>query len=230
MPAKITGDYSKLPATIQSVFPYLEGETCQLHEYWATYEHLFMLDPRWTKFFSERFGPLLVVLQHLLVDEMFLTISRLTDKNSRSQDNLSLWSLLQGVPFAKNASFETEVDVALENIATIAASIRTHRHKRIAHFDLEVSLKSGLLPTVKFKEIKTLLNRIDEFINLFHAEFEDSSFLFDIIQNEITGVAEINMWKAFAYDQLEKNGMVPKLEWLAIKNQHIAESALSDGK
>lgn len=135
MTATIEGDYLKYPISIREVFPLLEGAACELRDSWEVYSHLFMENKEFTDAMEERLGGVLRVFQSLLQDEMFLSIARLTDKDSRAQTNLSLWSLLASIPDARDASFGDKVRISLDQIYAAAASIRKHRHKRIAHFD-----------------------------------------------------------------------------------------------
>jgi len=170
--ATITGDYSKFPPAIRGVFPNLAGETSELRQAWAVYSHLFMEKKELTDAMGERLGIVIGMFQSMLQDEMFLSIARLTDKNSLGQTNLSLWGLLAAIPNAGHASFGQDVTTALEKIFAAAARIRKHRHKRIAHCDLKVALRSAILPVVTFEEIRAVLEQIEEFLNLFHWEFE----------------------------------------------------------
>jgi hypothetical protein len=214
MTATITGDYSKYPASIREVFPCLAGEVCDLRQAWEVYSHLFMEEKDLTDAMAERLGGVLGMFQSMLQDEMFLSIARLTDRDSRMQANLSLWSLLAAIPDAHDAGFDQNVRSALDRVCAAAAGVRKHRHKRIAHFDLRVSLSSAILPVVTFKEIREVLEQIESFLNLFYWEFEKTTMLFDSLPaRDITDAAEATTYKARAYDALEAEGTIPKLEW-----------------
>ena len=215
MTATIEGDYSKYPISIREVFPLLEGAACELRDSWEVYSHLFMEKKEFTDAMEERLGGVLRVFQSLLQDEMFLSIARLTDKDSRAQTNLSLWNLLASIPDARDASFGEKVRISLDQIYAAAASIRKHRHKRIAHFDFSVSLGAAKLPVVIFKEIRGVLEQIETFLNLFHWEFENGATMFFDARSiyGITGQAVETIYKAQAYDLLEAEGVIPKEEW-----------------
>jgi len=165
MPSFLNGDYSKYPEVIRETFPYIAGETCQLRQAWAVYHRLFMDDQRLTAIMGERLGRLLGLLQTTNQDAMLLSISRLTDKDSRSQPNLSVWCLEQAVPFAKSPEFQNRVRQSLDSIWSVADNIRKHRHKRIAHFDRNVSLKKEPLPKVPVAEIRALIEMIEGYLN-----------------------------------------------------------------
>jgi len=214
MPSFLNGDYSKYPEVIRETFPYIAGETCQLRQAWAVYHRLFMDDQRLTAIMGERLGRLLGLLQTTNQDAMLLSISRLTDKDSRSQPNLSVWCLEQAVPFAKSPEFQNRVRQSLDSIWSVADNIRKHRHKRIAHFDRNVSLKKEPLPKVPVAEIRALIEMIESYLNLFFLEFEQTTMMFDILRGQdVTGAAEVSAIKAHVYDLLESNGTIPQGEW-----------------
>ncbi len=104
MATTLDGDYSKFPAIIRDAFAHVAGETCALRESWLIYHRLFMHDESLTELMSERLGPLLRVFQVSLEDTMFLSIARLTDKDTRRQPNLSVWTLGGAIPHARSSS------------------------------------------------------------------------------------------------------------------------------
>ena len=214
MATTLDGDYLKYPAVIRDTFSRIAGETCALRESWLIYHRLFMEDESLTELVSERLGPLLGVFQAILEDKMFLSIARLTDKDTRHQPNLSVWTLRDAVSSAKSSDFATKVDASLNKIWNTAADIRTHRHKRIAHFDRNVGLKLASLPVVQFGAFKTVLEMIEDYLNLFFWEFEETTMVFKMLSTEnITGKAEVTVIKAHVYDLLEQNGTIPRSEW-----------------
>jgi AbiU2 len=214
MPALLDGDYSKFPGVIKEMFPYVAGETCELRQAWAVYHRLFMEDQRLTVIMRQELGRLLGLFQTLLQDAMFLSIARLTDKDNRSQPNLSVWCLEEAVPFATGPDFQTKVSQSLAAIWNAADDVRKHRHKRIAHFDRNVSVKTVPLPQVTIAKIRSVIEMIEAYLNLFFQEFEQTTMRFDLLSgHDITGAAEVSAFKAYTYDILEGDGIIPHLEW-----------------
>ena len=215
MPSKLTADFSKFPEPVRDAFPFLAGEAIELRSNWEIYHRLFMSDRTRTETLAEKLGLLLGKFQFMLQDELFLGIARLTDK-STVQENLSLRILKKAIPSAKKPEFRRHVSSALAKIEHDAAAIIKHRHKRIAHFDLEVSLDSSLLPSVTLQQIHELIEAIEKFLNLFYAEFEDTTMLFDLCVHDITGPAERSVCEAKAYALLEKAGRIRKGTWVSV--------------
>ena len=141
MPSTVSGDFSKYPPSIREVFPILFGESCELRQAYDVYFYLFMAKKERTEVMADRLGGVLGIFQNLLQDEIFLSIARLTDKHSSAQKNICLSALLASISDAQNAGFASEVTGALDQICQAADNVRKHRHKRIAHFDLSVSVK-----------------------------------------------------------------------------------------
>jgi NTP pyrophosphatase (non-canonical NTP hydrolase) len=214
MPSFLDGDYSRYPEAIRGTFPYIAGETCELRQAWSVYHRLFMDDQRLTAIMGERLARLLGLVQTTIQDVMFLSIARLTEKDNRNQPNLSVWCLEEAVPFAENPEFQNKVRQSLAFIWDAADNIRKHRHKRIAHFDRNVSLKMEPLPKVTVAEIRVLIEMIESYLNLFFWEFEQTTMMFDMLPGrDITGAAEVSAIKAHVYDLLERNGTIPHGEW-----------------
>lgn len=220
MATNLEGDYSKYPEVIREAFSGIAGETCDLRQTWLIYHRLFMDDERLTQVMSEQFGPLFGVLQAALEDLLFLSVSRLTDKDNPRQPNLSVWTLKAAVPFSITPTFAATVDAALGEIWKLAADLRLHRHKRVAHFDRDVGLKIAPLPEVKLIAFRAVLESIERYLNLFFWEFEQTTMLFDMLSaQEITGKAEISALKARAYDILREKGTIAPGEWRRLWNQ-----------
>ena len=117
------------------------------------------------------------------------------------------------MPFACDPLFAIKVSQSLGKIWTAAETIRKHRHKRIAHFERGVSIKATTLPVVTFTEIRTVVELIEEYLNLFLWEFEQTTMFFDLGVCDITDAAEKTALKAQAYDKLEESGTIPPGQW-----------------
>ena len=214
MPAHLGGDYSKYPPAIQATFPYVAGSVVELHQTWAVYHRLFMEDQALTELMSKSLGGVLGLFQTALEEAMFLSIARLTDRDNRAQSNLSVWSLEVAVPFAKDSAFAAKVSTSLTDLLAAADDIRKHRHKRLAHFDFNVSLKTTTLPMVLFSELRSVMEKLEDYINLYSEEFGQTKIAFEYIRgHDLTGKAEVTVLKACAYDKLELAGTIPFNEW-----------------
>lgn len=213
MPAVSIGDYSKHPEPLRDVLPYLEGEVCDLHSSYAVFRHLFMENEARTVEFGKRLGGLLGTYQALLQDDMIVGISRLMDRDNRQQKNLTFWSLLERCR-RWDAAVATDVAGLLDILDKHVTEIRTHRHKRLAHFDLPTSLGQKKLPTVTFIRIKECVGQMEDILNLVSQRAVDTTIMFDVLDHrDIVGTAAVTIYKAMAYDQAEKEGKIDVLAW-----------------
>ena len=102
-----------------------------------------------------------------MLDNLALAISRLTD-NARTagKDNLSIPALIDAVQLE-----DTELASNLERIyAKLEQSVekfRNHRHKRIAHNDLDIATKKSALEPYALGDIATCLDQLAEILNAY---------------------------------------------------------------
>jgi hypothetical protein len=221
MAAKVTDDYSSFPIPIQEVMPFVEGGVTELRNHWQIHYALFMEDKAKTSFYAESFGPMFGIFQNLLAKEMILAIGRLTDEDKinkkaphKSQHNLSIWRLKEAIPFAKSNDFVIKVESTSKAIKKITSNPRMRRHKEIAHSDLNVSLGKSPAPTVLFKDIRSTLETMEVFLNLFHWEFARTTVGYDSLSSGmLIENALMTAIKSKVYDELETEKIIPLGEW-----------------
>jgi hypothetical protein len=189
-----------------------------LRRAWVVYARLFMEDKTRTEVFCKLMGELAWYLQTSLQDQMFLSVSRLTDHDTHQKDNklenLSLMRLVEGATQSGDDTFTADVDKEITAIRKEAKDIRLHRHKRIAHFDLNVCSSNETLPTVTFSQLKGMIDRIEAFFNRFNKRYQNREVLFSIMTaDDVTGGFETIVAKALMYDGLENEGVVAKYKW-----------------
>lgn len=98
---------------------------------------------------------------------------------------------------------------ALNQIAAAAEPVRTHRHKHVAHSDA-ASVDISLLPPVTPRALKSILEQMEAFMNLFYSEFMHTSVSYDELEPDtIVGHTQLTIKKAQAYDWLESQQKIP---------------------
>jgi hypothetical protein len=213
MPAVSLGDYSKYPEPLRDLLPYLEGEVCDLRGCWQVFKHLFMANENRTRELGERLGGILGYFQGYLQDDMMIGIARLMDLDGAKQKNLTMWSLHERCQ-RWDPKVADEVKVALDALALHIADIRLHRHKRIAHFDLPVSLGHSKLLTVTFARMREAIEQMEGVLNLVTRRAVNTTTMFEMLDHrDITTAAEITVYKAMAYDVAVANGTMEQLAW-----------------
>lgn len=213
MPTKLTADYADFPECIQKALPYIIGETLELRSNWEVYSHLFMEEESFTELLADKLGGILGYFQGMLQDELFMSISRLTDKYSKSNRNLSIAQLIKSVEYFSTTGEGERLKAQIEEIFNLAENIRKHRNKRIGHFDYRTSINELELPMVRLSEIKEVIVKFEEVINILYWEFSNTTMIFDNLSAyDITGRAERTCYHALILDQLIEENQITKKE------------------
>ena len=127
----------------------LKNHVTHAHMNWAmrselmkNQERRLLLDSTGRHFFIE--------VHRLFVNDVILRLSRLTDPAQHGkQENLSLYALLDDISCP---TLKSEIEDLIEKAKDIIAPLKKHRHKRIAHFDLQVALQSPDVSLPPFTE------------------------------------------------------------------------------
>ncbi len=177
------------------------------------FKHLFMSNEHRTREFGARLGGLLGIFQGYLQDDMIIGVSRLMDPDKGKQNNLSMWALVERCE-KWNPTVAAEVKRSLDALALQITDMRVHRHKRIAHFDLPVSLDQSKLPTVTFTEIREAIEKLESVLNFVSQRAADTTIMFDALDHrDITSAAELTIYKAMAYDAAVAAGKIELRDW-----------------
>jgi hypothetical protein len=164
-----------IPEGIEEVFKELRSEIIWLHVRWIIYRQLFETSERRIDLLNECASVVFYVIEETLIDEMQLCLSKLTDSASSGRNkNLCLEHLCIRIRDAGELKMANSLLGILSKIRVSCKPFRFHRHKRIAHFDLNTSLHKNLLPTVTRKTIEEVLEAIRDFMNVIQSYYYDS--------------------------------------------------------
>ena len=101
--------------------------------------------------------------RRLLIGEILLAISRLTDPESMGgRRNLVLATILQDPVLANQSEIRARLATEIQTLVESAQPITRHRHKYIAHLDHEVALgKAPPPPPVSWQEIDAIIRQAE---------------------------------------------------------------------
>jgi hypothetical protein len=143
---------------------------------WGNYEQLFASADRLATLNAA--GPgFFRWAEMLIVDDIFMRISRLTDAAAnRQQENVTLKNLLvstgwKGTDPVRWDQFSNRLD----DVAQKCGGCRSHRNKRISHADLTVAKKVVALPTVTVAEMRDAVLAIESFIHAIYPEIRPNA-------------------------------------------------------
>jgi hypothetical protein len=123
------------------------------------------------------------LLQKVLLREIILGISRLTDPESvAGRTNLVLASLLSDPALVPRPDVATELASAISDAKSAAEPIRLHRHKYIAHLDHAVAVQPSdeLLPRLTKEQVDQAIAKIEAVYNLHGTRIRDSFASFSV--------------------------------------------------
>jgi hypothetical protein len=118
-----------------------------------------------------------VLVQQLLVNNIILSIARLTDKPESGrkppQENLTLSRLVLELPDEKYLDLRTRLDEQGRRIEEMSHPVRLYRHKVLVHADRAECLKDNtkLGEKISISVFRELLKAFADFLNTFDYAF-----------------------------------------------------------
>jgi len=164
----------------QEVIAYYNSE--KLNLFWSLHEEVLYLFYRW-KIYRQLFDSgdenldllnrsgsnVFALLQVLTEENVFLTLSRLTDPaKSMGHNNLSLVYLLEKLEPTLTPELKKNLWARLDSLKKRTHSIRNHRNKRIAHLDLNYAQKVEPLPSVDRADLADSMELLESIMRDLH--------------------------------------------------------------
>jgi len=204
------------PDNFADVFQTLRSEIVWLHGRWIIFDQLFGSSQERIELLNKSAGTYFSVPQRVLLNDILISIGRLTDKPKMgNRENLSLGQLILQLDSTKYSSLISDLNLKLKDIEKFSDEIRKHRNKRLAHRDFDIALKNATpLAPITIKMIKDSLEGIREFMNLCEIYFLDSETAYELFMMTADGDILVNrLKKALAYEELEKQGEIERGYW-----------------
>jgi len=141
------------------------------------YRQLFGTNEKHVDLLNECAGTFFNQLQTVVLDDVTLSLSRLTDPHQAfSRENVVLSQLIEKLDETAHSILIIKLKERLEIIRNKCAPFRIIRNRRIAHRDLGTALKTSidLLPRVSRLMIEEALKEVCLFMNEFEVYFTES--------------------------------------------------------
>ncbi len=171
MIARVKPD-KRIPEKLRKIYAHLAGNLIWTY---GAFEELMVLfgTSETVNLLNETAPAFFVRHQHLLLENIILSLSRMTDekwsgsRNNR-QENLTLAQLLD-LPDTRCQELRTELHKKWTKIRDTAKQLRTYRHKRLAHSDLahHLSPSTKLGADISIGSMKKLLEQISDLLKTF---------------------------------------------------------------
>jgi len=207
-------DGSRIPQSIRPLYDELCTEVVWLHARWKIYRQLFAESPKRIELLNECASTLFFVIKDLLIGEVQVTLSKLTDPASTGKkENLSLERLQAEIDALGDQALATHTQAILADLQKACAPFRVWRNKRLAHLDLSTALKStpDPLPGISRQMIEDALHLVREHLNAIPRHFDDSEVAYEhFIMQTSDGDGLVSVLKAgMRYEELTQEGKLP---------------------
>lgn len=162
-----------IPLDINEVYEPLFHDVCHLHRKWKLYCQLYASSESVVDLLSNSAPGFFRISHDLLVDDLLLSISRLTDqKQTLGKSNLTLDRLVHSVDTKKYQQLRQDVERLFSDARVKSGFAKDQRNKRIAHSDLSTKLQASLLSSFTraniedaLKAIRTVMNAVELHFN-----------------------------------------------------------------
>jgi hypothetical protein len=208
-----------IPLQISELYDLLQTEVVWMHGRWACYRQLFAASDRRIDLLNECASAFFFIIQDVLLDEIQVSLSKLTDPASSlggKYPNLSLEQLQAQLDAHGDAHLAAANRKTLDLLHTQCQVFREWRNKKLAHLDLATAKKSSPnpIPGVSRQMIEDALKTLREYLNAIEAHYNDSEMGYEQFLMSSDGDALVGVLReGLRYEELMKEGKVPFDDW-----------------
>ena len=164
---------------LKKIFEHLKDEVSDLHYRWSMYRSLYAGSPENIALLNKHGPNFFYYVQHLMLDHVALTFSKLTDPNKQGKfANLSLKQIHASAEINRHTDLLENLDAKFEELSKLCVPFRELRNKRIAHADLEHALSENELGFSR-KNVDDALNSIGEYMNIIDGYYNESETVYN---------------------------------------------------
>ena len=151
------------------LFSHLDEEVAQLFYRWKIFQQLFGSGTESLNLLNQSGSNVFAMLQGLTIDNVFLTLCRLTDpERIGSHKNLSIRYLLGRMETTLTDKVREDLHGQFTELEAATEKLRSHRSKRIAHLDLDHAVKPEELPPVEYGDLENALRLLESIMQDLH--------------------------------------------------------------
>ncbi|HCV42111.1 MAG TPA: hypothetical protein DGH68_01410 [Bacteroidetes bacterium] len=158
---------------LQDVFKKLNDDVITLSWKWQIVNALFDSEER-VDILRQTAPSFFFACRMTFADDVFLTLSRLTDSSqSMGHDNLVIGRLYDELAEKEHPEFHKRLTALVAAARDACKPFWRHRHKRLAHNDLEMKLQytAEALPGITIGDVSRAIKSIQEVLNTFNLYF-----------------------------------------------------------
>lgn len=179
---------NRIPESIEGIFDAIKREVLWLHAAQTVYRQLFAHSSKRIDLLNKCAPIAFYVFEELLLTEIQMSITRLTDPARTSgRDNLTLDQLHERIRDLGDDRLSCQILPILLDLRGVRSTssepfqpgicqaIRTHRNKRLAHFDLQTAMQQGAnLEPVSLDQIEESMALVRKYMNTIEQHYTES--------------------------------------------------------
>jgi hypothetical protein len=203
---------SEMPETIKSTFDDLKDEVAWLHTIWENHRQLFQTSEKRRKLLAEWAYAFFLIIHQVLIDNVLLLLSKLTDPAGEGKtQRLSSETLQKRVEKHGDHKLVSELKETLGKLKEKSHVIRTHRNKRLAHIDMEVKMKRAELDHVSVEMVEEMLALAGAYMNAVEGHYyqREVRYQFGIDSYSDADALVTKLRHGLRFEQLIKDEKIP---------------------
>ena len=201
------------PDEIADVFEELKTEVTWLHGRWIIYRQLYAESERRIDLLNESASTFFFILQDVLIGEIQVSLSKLTDPpRSGSHENLSLELLQQRLESTSNTELALSTRQTLNALQHNCEPFRQWRNKKLAHLDLLTAMEASPnpLPGTSRQMIEDSLELVREYLNSIERSYcaSETGYEHFIMQSDGDHLVAL-LRNGLRYEELVQDEVIP---------------------
>lgn len=207
----------QIPTNVAAVYEALKTEVTWLHGRWICYRQLFGTSEKRIELLNECASTFFYIIQDVLIDEVQVSLSKLTDPAKTGQhDNLSLEQLQSRLEQQGPSALAQANRAVLDILKKKCELSRQWRNKQLAHLDLQISMKASPnpLPGISRQMVEDALVLVRAYLNAVESHYNNSAFGYEHFIMTSDGEALLSVLRAgLRYEELVKEQKIPYDDW-----------------
>lgn len=170
-----------IPDPTREIFDAIKEEVAWVHTKWAIYKELFGTSDERLRLLTQCAYAFFLILSDVLKDDLFISLSRLTDNaGKKDRKNLSFEQLQRQVEKNGDRELSSRLRQTLDDLRGKSKVLVSHRNKRLAHRDLEtVRVKTANLERISVQMVEEVLSLMADYMNSIQGHYYRSQEIYD---------------------------------------------------
>jgi hypothetical protein len=207
----------EIPEDIKRIYGPLTIQVIELHVRWICYKQLFAGSKRRVDLLNKCASNFFFYIQNILSDDIFIYLSKLTDKPSSRNglENLSLCRLQSQLTKHGNQELAEKNSAILSNLQSKVLPIREWRNKKLSHSDLKINLTPNVLPNIPWQLIEEALSLVRDYLNTIEQHYNNGEIDYaDSNMNDDADSLVAYLGYGLRYEELRREKKIAFDDWL----------------